>query len=97
MKFDTRNKKPKLWNLLIQAVFVGIVLALMLLDNAHRHALLISGLTDRIFTNENAQTLFFFVMLGMACRGRDRRREANRSRLRRRSTPEPLPERGQRP
>ena len=59
--------------------------------------LLISGLTDRIFTNENAQTLFFFVMLGMACRGRDRRREANRSRLRRRSTPEPLPERGQRP
>ncbi len=46
MKFDTRNKKPKLWNLLIQAVFVGIVLALMLLDNAHRRALLISGLID---------------------------------------------------
>ena len=46
MRFDTRDKKPKLWNVLIQAVFVGAILLFAVLDGAHRHALLISVLVD---------------------------------------------------
>jgi len=49
MRFDTRDKKPKLWNLLIQAVFVGGILAGMILDGAHRHTLFISLLVDAFF------------------------------------------------
>ena len=45
-KFDTRKKKPKLWNLLIQLFFVGGVLLFMILDDAHRHTLAISLLLD---------------------------------------------------
>ena len=37
MKFDTRDKKPKLWNVLIQALFVATVLLMMVRDGAHRH------------------------------------------------------------
>ena len=44
MKFDTRKKKPKLYNLLIQAIFVALVLALLSRRDAERHAVLISGL-----------------------------------------------------
>ena len=43
MRFDTRDKKPKLWNVLIQAVFVAVVLLLMIRDGAHRHAVAISA------------------------------------------------------
>lgn len=46
MKFDTRNKKPKLWNLLIQGVFVALLLLLAILDGAHRHTLPICALLD---------------------------------------------------
>ena len=45
-KFDTRKKKPKLWNVLIQLFFVGGILLLMILDDAHRHTLAISLLLD---------------------------------------------------
>lgn len=44
IRFDTRNKKPKLWNVLIQAVFVIAALVLMVRDDAHRHAVAISAL-----------------------------------------------------
>ena len=44
MKFDTRNKKPKLWNILIQAVFVIVILLMMIRDGAHRHTVTISAL-----------------------------------------------------
>ena len=44
MKFDTRDKKPKLWNILIQAVFVLVLLLLLIRDGAHRHAAAISVL-----------------------------------------------------
>ena len=49
LKFDTRNRKPKLWNVLIQALCVGGILALMILDGAHKHTLLISVLLDVFF------------------------------------------------
>ena len=45
-KFDTRKKKPKLWNVLIQLFFVGGILLAMILDDAHRHTLAISLLLD---------------------------------------------------
>ena len=51
--------------------------------------ILISGLTDRIYTNANAKTLFFFAMLGMACRGGERRRAEKRERMRRREAVPP--------
>ncbi len=41
LKFDTRNKKPKLWNLLAQAVFVCAVLLLLVHRGAEEHALAI--------------------------------------------------------
>ncbi len=44
MKFDTRNKKPKLYNLLIQAVFLGVILYLLIRRDAERYAVLISSL-----------------------------------------------------
>ena len=44
MRFDTRDKKPKLWNVLIQAFFVAAVLLMMIRDGAHRHAVAISAL-----------------------------------------------------
>ena len=44
MRFDTRDKKPKLWNVLIQAIFVAVVLLLMIRDGAPRHAVTISAL-----------------------------------------------------
>ena len=44
MRFDTRDKKPKLWNVLIQAIFVAAVLLMMIWDGSHRHAVLISAL-----------------------------------------------------
>ena len=44
MRFDTRNKKPKLWNVLIQAIFVTAVLLMMIRDGAQRHAAVISAL-----------------------------------------------------
>lgn len=46
MRFDTRNKKPKLWNLLVQLLFgAGIVFA-MIADGAHKYILPISVLVD---------------------------------------------------
>ena len=44
MRFDTRDKKPKLWNVLIQAIFVAAVLLMMIRDGVHRHAIAISTL-----------------------------------------------------
>ncbi len=44
MKFDTRDKKPKLYNLLIQALAVGLILFLLIRRDAERHAVLISAL-----------------------------------------------------
>ena len=44
MRFDTRDKKPKLWNVLIQAIFVAVVLLMMIRDGVHRHAVTISAL-----------------------------------------------------
>ncbi|MBR5093926.1 MAG: YdcF family protein [Oscillospiraceae bacterium] len=49
MKFDTRNKKPKLWNLLIQALVVGAILFLLIRRDAETHAPLISGLIAGLF------------------------------------------------
>ncbi len=37
--------------------------------------LLISGLTDRIYTNANAKTMLFFLMIGLACNGRERKQQ----------------------
>jgi uncharacterized SAM-binding protein YcdF (DUF218 family) len=44
MKFDTRNKKPKLYNLLIQALFVLLIVILLVQKSTQRHAALISAL-----------------------------------------------------
>ena len=44
MKFDTRSKKPKLYNLLIQALFVLLIVSLLVQKDAERHAALISAL-----------------------------------------------------
>ena len=46
IKFDTRNKKPHLWNVLIQAVFVAGIVLFAVLDGAHRHTLLLCALVD---------------------------------------------------
>ncbi len=46
MKFDTRDKKPKLWSVLIQAVCVAALLMVLILDGAHKHAIFISVLSD---------------------------------------------------
>ncbi len=44
MRFDTRDKKPKLWNILIQALFAAAVLLMMIRDGAQQHAVAISAL-----------------------------------------------------
>ena len=44
MKFDTRNKKPKLYNLLIQALFVLLIVILLVRKDAARYAALTSAL-----------------------------------------------------
>ena len=44
MKFDTRNKKPKLYNLLIQALFVLLIIFLLVQRDAARYAVLTSAL-----------------------------------------------------
>ena len=44
MKFDTRSKKPKLYNLLIQALFVLLIVFLLVQKDAEQHAALISAL-----------------------------------------------------
>ena len=44
LKFDTRNKKPKLYNLLIQALFVGVILFLLIHGGAENYAVPISVL-----------------------------------------------------
>ena len=44
MKFDTRSKKPKLYNLLIQALFVLLVVYLLVRKDAARYAALTSAL-----------------------------------------------------
>lgn len=44
MKFDTRGKKPKLYNLLIQALFVLLIVFLLVQKDAERHAVLTSAL-----------------------------------------------------
>ena len=49
LKFDTRHKKPKLWNILIQFLAVAAILLAMILDDAHQHALLISALLEFFF------------------------------------------------
>ena len=62
LKFDTRNKKPKLWNLLIQACFVGLILFLLVRDGAERHAALISGLIAAFFLAALIQLAAAFFM-----------------------------------
>ena len=47
--------------------------------------LLISGLTDRIYTNSNEKTMLFFLMLGVACKGNEKRLQMIRTRMRKRS------------
>ena len=44
MKFDTRNKKPKLYNLLLQALFVLLIVILLVRKDAARYAALTSAL-----------------------------------------------------
>ena len=61
MKFDTRNKKPKLWNILIQAVFVIVILLLMIRDGAHRHTVTISALISVFLLAALIQLVVAFV------------------------------------
>ena len=49
MKFDTRNKKPKLYNLLIQTLFIGAILYLLMRGGVHRYALPIGVLLSVFF------------------------------------------------
>ncbi len=44
MKFDTRDKKPKLYDLLAQALVLGLILFLLIRRGAERHGVLISAL-----------------------------------------------------
>ena len=46
MKFDIRDRKPKLWNVLIQAGAVVLILLLMVQDGAHKYTMGISLLVD---------------------------------------------------
>ena len=61
MKFDTRNKKPKLWNILIQAVFVIVILLMMIRDGAHRHTVTISALISVFLLAALIQLVVAFV------------------------------------
>jgi uncharacterized SAM-binding protein YcdF (DUF218 family) len=44
VKFDTRDKKPKLYDLLAQALALGLILFLLIRRGAERHGVLISAL-----------------------------------------------------
>ena len=46
MKFDTRDVKPKLWGLLIQALLTAFVVMILILSGAEKHILLISVIAD---------------------------------------------------
>ena len=46
MRFDTLDKKPALYNILAQAILLAVIVALLIRDGAHRHALAVSLLAD---------------------------------------------------
>ena len=60
MKFDTRDKKPKLYNLLIETVLVAVMTALLIFDGAHKNAVLISIVFDVFFILAVIQLLVAF-------------------------------------
>ena len=57
--------------------------------------IMISGLTDRFYTNSNARTMLFFTLLALACNGVDRRKKRavknRRAYIQRPSPEEPPP------
>ena len=44
MKFDTRNKKPKLYHLAVISLIVAVLLVALMIDDADRHARLVNGI-----------------------------------------------------
>ena len=60
LRFDTRNKKPKLWNLLPEGALVAAVLAWLLSRDAERHAPLVSALLAAFILAVIAQLLAAF-------------------------------------
>ncbi len=60
MKFDIRDKKPKLWSVLIQGIVVLAVLLFLIKDDAHRHAILISVLIDAYVLGALVQLIIAF-------------------------------------
>ena len=60
MKFDTRDKKPKLYTLLIETVLVAAITALLIFDGAHKNAVLISIVFDAFFILAVIQLLVAF-------------------------------------
>ena len=60
LRFDTRNKKPKLWSLLPEGALVAAVLAWLLSRGAERHAPLVSALLAAFILAVIAQLLAAF-------------------------------------
>lgn len=58
--FDTRDTKPKLWNVLIQAVSVAAILFLMLADDEQKYRLVVSVLVDAFLLAALVQLVFAF-------------------------------------
>ena len=49
MRFDTRDKKPKVWNIAILSALTAVVLAVLILSGAEQHALGIALVLDVYF------------------------------------------------
>ena len=60
MKFDTRDKKPKLYGILIEAIFAAVILALLLRDGAQKNAVAISVLAALFFLTALIQLVVAF-------------------------------------
>lgn len=61
MKFDVRNKKPKLYTLLIQTILVLGIVLLLAWEGAHKYAVPIAVLLDLLFLAAVIQLLIAFV------------------------------------
>ena len=49
MKFDTRNKKPKIWNIAALSVVAAALIAVLAITGAEEHAIAISVVLDAFF------------------------------------------------
>ena len=57
MKFDTRDKKPKLYHLLIEAVLIVIIICILTILDAHRYTVYISMIVSLFFLLASIQLI----------------------------------------